>query len=214
MTNTPNIVILVLDTARFDIVNTKINSNITTPNLSRLAKNGVTFDNCYAPAPWTLPSHASLFTGIYPSKHGAHAGNKYLNSKYSTIAEIFHQNGYKTAAASNNTWINDKFGFGQGFDTFFKGWKYFQSGVDVSQVSAKNRGFKKYALIAREVLRGNPIKNGINALFNKYHSNNMNDDDGAKRTTEWLKHWIPTRKRRIRSRINARRPAILAVRCD
>ena len=89
--NRRNVVLVVLDTARATDVDERI-----TPTLTRLAEEGTAFERAFATAPWTLPSHASLFTGTYPTEHGAHGGHTYLDDRFRTVAEAFQDAGYET----------------------------------------------------------------------------------------------------------------------
>ena len=73
MASRPNVVVIVMDTARAR--ETVDERHDFFPALDRLATEGTEYTQTIAGAPWTLPSHASLFTGTYPSKHGAHAGH-------------------------------------------------------------------------------------------------------------------------------------------
>ena len=72
MKQIPNIIIIVLDTARASNLSPYGYEKDTTPNLAELADEGVVYEKAFTPSPWSLPSHTSLFTGVYPSKHGAH----------------------------------------------------------------------------------------------------------------------------------------------
>jgi arylsulfatase A-like enzyme len=83
-----------------------------------LAAESVLYERAISPAAWTLPSHASLFTGLYVSQHGTHFGHPYLRNDFVTLAELLQDQGYETAAFSTNDWVNEKFGFNRGFNTF------------------------------------------------------------------------------------------------
>ena len=115
-----NVVCIVMDTARADVTESVLSHNGPHPAVEGATR----FEQAIAPAPWTLPSHASLFTGTTPSRHGAHAGHKHLNDTLVTLPEILQREGYETVAVSNNTWISEEFGFDQGFETFYKTWQY------------------------------------------------------------------------------------------
>src|SRR3989344_3639461 len=65
-----NVIIILIDTFRFDHLSSYSYFLNINPNIDRLASNGVLFENAYATASWTLPSHMSIFTGVYPNKHG------------------------------------------------------------------------------------------------------------------------------------------------
>jgi arylsulfatase A-like enzyme len=68
-----------MDTVRADHLSLYSNNHGTTKNLEQFSKDALVFENCITTTSWTLPSHASLFTGLYPTEHGSHAnldGNK------------------------------------------------------------------------------------------------------------------------------------------
>jgi arylsulfatase A-like enzyme len=120
-----NVIWIVLDTARLDRLSVYGYERKTTPNLEVFAKDAVVFNRAISAAPWTVPSHASMFTGMYPSKHGAHhSGNKYcdpLSGANLTIAEILSAVGYNTVGiAANNAGLSIGFGLHQGFEMYFE----------------------------------------------------------------------------------------------
>ena len=101
MSSDPNVVLVVLDTARADEV---LSTTPTVmPTVLELGSTGTTYQNAYAAAPWTLPSHGSIFTGTYPSKHGAHGNNTYLGDENRTLPEAFSESRYETLAVSNRS---------------------------------------------------------------------------------------------------------------
>jgi len=121
----PTIIWIVLDTARRDRLSLYGYHRKTTPNLDAFAKEAVVFNRAISAAPWTVPSHASMFTGMYPSKHGAHhSGRKYCDPLVGanlTIAEILSSVGYNTACiAANNAGLSPGFGLHQGFEMYFE----------------------------------------------------------------------------------------------
>lgn len=185
-----NVVVIVMDTARADIIETTPGTKVT-PSISSIADEGTTFAQAYSSAPWTLPSHASLFTGTYSSKHGAHAEHKRLEG-CRTLPEALNKAGYETAAASNNAWISDAFGFGNGFDTFFKSWQYFQSSTDFGELGLTHQGTDLWKAVIRELLREKSLTDVINALYAKFGYQNQTDD-GAQRTNEWIANWLDER---------------------
>ncbi len=185
----PNIVVVVMDTARAK--DTVPADPSITPTLAGLASDGVAYTNVFSSAPWTLPSHASLFTGTYASRHGAHGGHTYLDEEFHTIAEALSSEGYQTVGISNNTWITDEFGFARGFETFHKTWQFIQSETDLGEVTrAEHARWKARAFLSR-VFSGNPLVNGANAVYEQFFRTNR--DDGAAHTTEWLADWLEAR---------------------
>jgi arylsulfatase A-like enzyme len=111
----PNVLFLVLDTVRAQSLSLHGYSRATTPNLERLARKGVTFRRATASAPWTLPSHATMFTGRWLSETGVNL-NIPLGSRYRTLAEVLSARGYQTAGFVGNTDIlSPYYGLNRGF---------------------------------------------------------------------------------------------------
>ncbi|MFC1736470.1 sulfatase-like hydrolase/transferase, partial [Candidatus Hydrogenedentota bacterium] len=100
-----NVVLIVLDTLRVKNVSCYGYGKETTPNLDKIAAEGVLFENCFTPACWTLPSHVSMFTGLYPFTHRADMEHPYFENIFPTWAELGTQLGYRTAAFNPNNWI-------------------------------------------------------------------------------------------------------------
>lgn len=119
----PNVLLVVMDTARADHFSCYGYGRPTTPNVDRLAREGTLFEHAVTTAPWTLPSHASLFTGLYTSQHGCDRDSPRLNEALLTAAELLDAHGYQTAGFSNNPWVGPDTNFHQGFDFFEGKWK-------------------------------------------------------------------------------------------
>ncbi len=120
MKGKPNVSIIILDTLKLDMFNTLVDSN---PNLLK-GFDAVRFDNCISPASWTLPSHASLFTGLDQSEHGCHETKtvksldiEQIRLRKRTILEDLKENGYATYGISANPYIHPVYGF-EGFDKY------------------------------------------------------------------------------------------------
>ena len=114
----PNIILVVVDTLRADYLSCYGNDFVKTPNIDKLASDGVLFENVIAQSSWTLPSHATLMTSKYPIQHGALSYNNPMNESEVTLAETLKTNGYTTCAFISTVLVSSKFGFNQGFDTF------------------------------------------------------------------------------------------------
>jgi len=110
-----NVVFVVLDTTRKDHLSTYGYDRPTTPGLEEFAREATRFEQAVAPAPWTLPVHASMFTGLYPSEHGATQESPYLEGS-TTLAETLSAAGYDTACYSSNAWITPYTNLTAGFD--------------------------------------------------------------------------------------------------
>ena len=100
--DSPNVLLLILDTVRS--MDLSLNGYVrqTSPQLQRFATRGVTFDVAISAAPWTLPSHAAMFTGRYPFETFAYFRTA-LDGRYPTLAEVLRARGYKTAGFVANT---------------------------------------------------------------------------------------------------------------
>jgi len=110
-----NVLFVVMDTVRKDRLTPYGYDRPTTPTLADFALEATVFEQAVAPAPWTLPVHASLFTGLYPSQHGADQENPYLEGA-TTLAETLSASGYDTACYSSNAWITPYTHLTDGFD--------------------------------------------------------------------------------------------------
>ena len=128
----PNIVWIVWDTVRADRLSLYGHDTPTTPFLDEWAQGARVFDNCVTPGSTTLPSHASMFTGLLPMQHGVGNDHPRLDDGYETIAEIMQDGGYATYAYSENPYITAAHNFVQGFDVA-------EQPADVKTVDEANR---------------------------------------------------------------------------
>jgi arylsulfatase A-like enzyme len=111
-----NVLFVVLDTVRKDHLTPYGYDRPTTPGLADFAEEARVYEEAVAPAPWTLPVHASMFTGRYPSEHGASQEDPYLPEDVGTLAEALSAAGYDTACYSSNAWITPYTRLTAGFD--------------------------------------------------------------------------------------------------
>lgn len=114
-TGLPNVVLIVLDTTRADHLGCYGDPRGLTPNLDRLAAEGTLYENAISPSPWTVPSHASMFTGYYPVTHGASSEHMWLDDGFVTLAEMLKADGYQTVSLASNILIAAA-NLNQGFD--------------------------------------------------------------------------------------------------
>jgi len=119
----PNILLVIIDTARADRFPFNGYDRPTAPNLSVLAREGAVYSRATSPGSWTVPAHASLFTGQYQSLHGTDCGSLRLPDEAVTLAETLHDAGYRTVGYTANPWISAPYNFKQGFDTFGETWR-------------------------------------------------------------------------------------------
>jgi len=114
-----NVLLIVIDTLRADHVGSYGYSRPTSPNLDKLAADGVRFAAARSTSSWTLPSVASIMTGLYPAVHGAEHSGSVLSDELDTMALGFRDAGYETAAFSANpAFVTPRQGLAHGFDRF------------------------------------------------------------------------------------------------
>jgi choline-sulfatase len=113
------IVIVTLDTTRADRLSIYGYMNATMPSLERLAGEGVVFDQASAPAPLTLPSHCSIFTGLLPPRHGVRDNaSAPLAPTVPTLAEILRRRGFRTGAFVGSVVLDANRGLARGFEEY------------------------------------------------------------------------------------------------
>lgn len=118
-TEQPNIVLIIIDTLRSDRLGCYGHSKPTSPTLDKLAERGTRFANCWASAPWTLPSTASILSGLGAVEHGTQDHDScYLAQELDTLPEHLQRAGWTTGAFSANPLIQPNKAFDQGFETF------------------------------------------------------------------------------------------------
>jgi hypothetical protein len=119
----PDVLLIVLDTTRADRMSLYGYARPTTAHLGDFARTATTYEHAQSQGVWTLPGHASLFTGLYPSEHKADwladgMNARRLSRDVVTLAERFKLGGYRTACiAANKALFGEDFGLTQGFDT-------------------------------------------------------------------------------------------------
>ncbi|MEM7048495.1 MAG: sulfatase [Acidobacteriota bacterium] len=114
----PPVVLVTLDTTRRDALTPYGAPRQATPHLARFARRATVWDRAHSTSPWTLPSHASIFTGLYPSRHRAGVQESALNPARRTLAERLRDAGYTTLGFAGGSLSSSRFGVAQGFDYF------------------------------------------------------------------------------------------------
>jgi arylsulfatase A-like enzyme len=112
----PNIILIIMDSATAKRCSLYGHHRDTTPGMLRIAAEGVSYKYCFAPAVWTIPSHASLFSGLYPSEHLCDEKSFQLPEVFYTLPEILQQLGYYTVGISSNS----LFTFQRGFEVYYE----------------------------------------------------------------------------------------------
>lgn len=187
----PNVVVFVMDTTR--ALDTVPADDDVSPTRTALAEQGTEYSRAFSTAPWTLPSHGSLFTGTYPSKHRAHGKRTRLDGELPTIAELFATAGYETVGVSNNVWVTEEFGFDRGFETFHE--------RDGSWQDRDTLG----DLVRNPLGSEGPGPSFPEAVSNCLGGDTESEDKGAEESIEWVQEWLETR--------DQTRPFFLFVNC-
>ncbi len=168
----PNVLCVVLDTARADELEPYGAGPGRTPAIAQLASRGTAAPSMYAAASWTLPSHASMFTGLLPRATGiglteaspadAHSRMRALSDR--VLPEVLRGAGYRTGGVTTNLWVSERTGFAVGFDEFVE----INSG---RQGKIRNPSLRARLQWAREIARAEV-------------------DDGAGEAERVLRRWI------------------------
>ena len=114
-----NIILITIDTLRADRLGCYGDTLANTPNIDQLAKHGILFRQSQATAPLTLPSHASILSGLWPYNHGLRDNAGFsLPQEITTIIEVVQKKGYQTGAFVSAYVLHHVWGLNQGFDTY------------------------------------------------------------------------------------------------
>lgn len=139
----PNILLIVLDCARADLFESTVLRDGRAPFLGKLRKESLIFSGAVSTASWTVPGHASLFTGLYPWDHGAHYRlGPILTPEPETLAELLRREGYATAFYSANAYVQPSTGLTRGFDEAYWGGgrEFFLRFLSMQQASCPDLG--------------------------------------------------------------------------
>ena len=182
----PNIVLVVMDTARAQNLSCYGYERNTTPFLDRLAEDNVKYENAYSQANWTLASHASMFSGQYLSEHKADLDKNIAD--LDVVQEDLKEKGYTNLAAVNVGYLSSS----TGVDTFFDRHEFMNEGVDLDDnlIFEKAKEMRdvpklqKYWSLGKEALIGGNFRDLFEAGFFVLKKASMRIDSGAKKTNE------------------------------
>lgn len=140
-----HLVVVLMDTLRADRMSVYGYERDTTPYLDSKSDEYLIFNNARAAAPWTIPSHATLFTGLLPAEHGAQWGRMFLEDRYETLAEVLSRNGFcNTALIANKLARKKALGITQGFHYVYEAeWNNAGSIVEELDASLKRAEGRK-----------------------------------------------------------------------
>jgi len=154
----PDVLVIVMDALRADHLSAYGYHRPTSPTIDRLAAEGVLYENAVAASSYSLPSHASLLTGLYPGEHEVvwleYA--RYRNPSLPKLPVLMRERGYRTAAFSGNTfWFTREHGFGIGFLHFED---YFHSLLDMAARTVLGTTLTEVVLGPRGLLKDIPAR--------------------------------------------------------
>lgn len=176
----PNVVLVVLDTVRRDRVSAYGYERETTPTFDDFASTGTLFEDAVTQSSWSIPAHASLLTGLYPSAHKATTVSPVCRARR-PLPVALSAGGYETYAVSPNEFVRPATGFGTGFDEF-----YTEGALSTPESVVETAGPLLNRLTATRIRR--PVERGFNWL----------KDRGEKRgTVKPSQYGIPDRVERI-----------------
>ncbi len=112
----PSVLVILLDALRADACTSLGYDRETTPRIDALAAEGALLTKTYSQAPYTVTSIASMMTGLHPPRHAVHGLYDRLDRKFTTLAELFQEGGYSTAAITASPVVSGQYGLRQGFD--------------------------------------------------------------------------------------------------
>lgn len=163
-----DIYLLILDSLRADRAPPANTTHM--PNLSDLVSNSFIFSNAYSTSSWSLPAHASLFTGKYPSEHHATARQKQLSHNDDILAKNLSENGYQTTCVTTNPWLTPEFNLTQGFNVVqnLNDDLPFQNTPDPRDDFDADSSRERLKQAFSWCLNGNPVKRTLKGLYLKF----------------------------------------------
>lgn len=194
----PNIILIVMDTAAARRCSVYGHGRETTPGLERIAREGVLYHSCFATSAWTIPSHLSLFSGLYPSEVGSEGHGNQVPEVFHTLPEVLQQLGYHTVGISCNGLV----GHQRGFDVFYEmDTPFFSEGYHQDKYNtqfirrATNRELGRLWYHLRYIFQKKrylfPVQNVLERLYKKYCMDLYYKTSGAtERTFKIAQHLI------------------------
>ena len=187
----PNVVVILVDTTRADRLSCYGHVRPTTPRLDALADESMVYTQAISPGAWTPPSHASIFTGTYASRHGVDRTHPYLDTPMTTLPEYFRGRGYRTYGISSNYWISAATCYDRGFDVFYQSWQLLQARANPALDRQRRRdpAYRPPAVPLGDRLR-DAVNRADGAFWRTCCSPFMAVDMGAGRVNRVVRRWM------------------------
>jgi arylsulfatase A-like enzyme len=184
----PNIVCVVLDSVRAANCSAYGYDRPTTPHLERLAAGGALYEEATSVGCWTLPVHTSLFTGLYPVRHGLTVSAAGLVSDVPTLAERLAAAGYRTACFSNNAYISSASGLTRGFEHVDDIWRVTHPrGVSLPRLSERIKRLENRGPLLRPLVGVLRRAKRARTILRAWRSRK---DSGAEYTNARIRAWL------------------------
>ncbi|MEA2651667.1 MAG: hypothetical protein QOI85_1388 [Chloroflexota bacterium] len=184
----PNIVCIVLDSVRASNCSAYGYERTTTPHLDRLAADGALYEQATSVGSWTLPVHTSLFTGVYPLRHGVTVSAHALAPDVPTLAEQLAAAGYRTACFSNNAYISSASGLTRGFEHVDELWRRTNPrGVSLPRLSQRIKDLERRGPLLRPLVGLLRRARRARTILKAWRSRK---DSGATHTNERIGEWL------------------------
>ena len=175
----PHIILIIMDSASAKRFSLYGHFRPTSPNLERLAPEMMVYRHCFTPAGWTIPSHISLFTGLYPGEHGCSGSFSVLPKDSLILSETLRDLGYYTAAISSNVLVSPTAQFHRGYDIFcemrdlLNSQRYYDASQAFEAVKRTTKNeLKRLSFLIRYCIQHNylsfPLQKWINRNYRKY----------------------------------------------
>ncbi len=192
MAGRPNILLLLADSARAASASAYGYARPTTPTLDRLAREGALFRQAVSNGCWTLPSHATMFTGRHPSSHGLTRTGDALPKGVPTLAGLLADAGYDTGCFSNNAYISQATGLAAGFSHVDDVWRETNPrGMDRPKMSGRLRRFEQKGPALRPVAAALRAATRVRSTARGWRR--PTEDHGAVLTNDRLRGWLGER---------------------
>lgn len=189
------VIVILCDTLRAKSLPHHGNERNTLPQLDRIIEEDfIVYKRAYAPSPWTIPSHLSLFTGLYPSQVMENRRSFRLNPDFITLADLFKDSGFKTSALIANGFLSDRFGYNKGFDRFLQLWLP-EPGekeilLDLGGGNDFEKLFKLAQLIIMEDNKETILKGVRQRMYRRFRKISKDATDSTNRAMNLLKQHI------------------------
>jgi arylsulfatase A-like enzyme len=193
MNKQPNIVLLVMDSVRVANLSCYGYERPTTPHIDALAQQSTLYGQAISVGCWTLPVHASLFTGLYPLNHGVTVSKDALPDGFPTLARRLKELGYQTVCFSNNAYISSATGLDQGFDTVEDVWRITHPrGTERTKMSKRIKQLERRGPWARPAVK---LMRQAMRLRSFMKHRRSQKDSGARLTNEKIESWLRQSRR-------------------